>query len=95
LHGGSGTRLRPLTFSVPKQLILIANKPVGQYVLEELRDAGVKDVVIVLGETFLELVKEHYGDAGGEKLSERSLTRAKNFTWQKAAKDYLGVYSRT
>ncbi|MEM2196976.1 MAG: glucose-1-phosphate thymidylyltransferase [Candidatus Nezhaarchaeales archaeon] len=62
LHGGVGTRLRPLTFSGPKQLIPVANKPVSQYVLEDLRDSGIKEVAIVLGETFPELVREHYGD---------------------------------
>jgi len=64
LHGGAGTRLRPLTFSGPKQLIPIANKPVSQYVLEDLRDSGVRDVAIVLGEIYPELVKEYYGDGG-------------------------------
>ncbi|MEM2026060.1 MAG: sugar phosphate nucleotidyltransferase [Desulfurococcaceae archaeon] len=62
LHGGAGTRLRPLTFSGPKQLIPVANKPVSQYVLEDLRDSGIREVAIVLGETFPELVREHYGD---------------------------------
>ncbi|MEM3713415.1 MAG: glucose-1-phosphate thymidylyltransferase [Nitrososphaeria archaeon] len=62
LHGGAGTRLRPLTFSGPKQLIPIANKPISQYVLEDLRDSGIRDVAIVLGETFPELVQQHYGD---------------------------------
>ncbi|MCX8205199.1 MAG: glucose-1-phosphate thymidylyltransferase, partial [Candidatus Nezhaarchaeota archaeon] len=62
LHGGAGTRLRPLTFSGPKQLIPVANKPVSQYVLEDIRDSGVKDVAIVLGEIYPELVREHYGD---------------------------------
>ena len=62
LHGGAGTRLRPLTYSGPKQLIPVANKPVSQYVLEDLRNCGVKDIAIVLGETFPELVKERYGD---------------------------------
>lgn len=62
LHGGAGTRLRPLSFSGPKQLIPIANKPVSQYVLEDLRDSDVRDVAIVLGETFPELVREYYGD---------------------------------
>ena len=62
LHGGAGTRLRPLTFSGPKQLIPVANKPVSRYVLEDLRDAGVEDIAIVLGETYPEFVKEYYGD---------------------------------
>ncbi len=62
LHGGAGTRLRPLTFSGPKQLIPVANKPVSQYVLEDLVNSGVTDIAIILGETFPELVREHYGD---------------------------------
>ena len=62
LHGGAGTRLRPLTYSGPKQLIPVANKPVSQYVLEDLRDCGVRDIAIILGETFPELVREYYGD---------------------------------
>ena len=62
LHGGAGTRLRPLTFSGPKQLIPVANKPVSQYVLEDLISAGISDIAIILGETYPDLVKEHYGD---------------------------------
>ena len=62
LHGGRGTRLRPLTHTGPKQLIPIANKPISQYVLESLRDSGIKDIAIVLGNIFPEKVKEYYGD---------------------------------
>jgi len=62
LHGGHGTRLRPLTHTGPKQLIPIANKPISQYVLESMRDAGVDDIAIVLGDFFPEKVKEYYGD---------------------------------
>jgi len=62
LHGGHGTRLRPLTHTGPKQLIPIANKPISQYVLESLREAGIKEIAIVLGDIFPEKVKEHYGD---------------------------------
>jgi len=58
LHGGAGTRLRPLTFSGPKQLIPIANRPVSRYALEDLRDSGIRDIAVVLGETYPELVKE-------------------------------------
>ncbi len=62
LHGGQGTRLRPLTYAGPKQLIPIANKPVSQYVLEDLISLGIREVAIILGETFPELVREYYGD---------------------------------
>jgi len=62
LHGGQGTRLRPLTHTGPKQLIKVAGKPVSQWVLEQLRDAGVRDVVIVLGDNNPQRVVEYYGD---------------------------------
>ncbi|MCW4021427.1 MAG: glucose-1-phosphate thymidylyltransferase [Candidatus Bathyarchaeota archaeon] len=64
LHGGRGTRLRPLTHTGPKQLIPVANKPISQYVLEDLRNSGVKDIAIILGDVYPEKVKEHYGDGG-------------------------------
>lgn len=62
LHGGHGTRLRPLTHSGPKQLIPIAGKPISQYCLEDLKDAGVDEVAIVLGNSWPEKVVNHYGD---------------------------------
>src|SRR3990170_9077922 len=52
LCGGKGTRLRPLTHTLPKQLIPIANRPVVHYVMDHLRATGVQDVgVIVAPET--------------------------------------------
>jgi len=62
LHGGHGTRLRPLTHTGPKQLIPIANKPISQYVLEDLRNSGVHDIAIILGDIMPEKVKGFYGD---------------------------------
>ncbi|MEB3691249.1 MAG: sugar phosphate nucleotidyltransferase, partial [Caldisphaeraceae archaeon] len=61
LHGGKGTRLRPLTFSGPKQLIPIANKPISHHVLDDIKGAGIKDVAIVLGNTNPESVIDYYG----------------------------------
>ena len=66
LHGGHGTRLRPLTHTGPKQLLKIANKPMSQYVLEDLRDAGIKQIAIIIGDVYPEKVKEFYGN--GEKF---------------------------
>src|SRR4030065_611198 len=62
LAGGSGTRLRPLTHTGPKQLIPIANKPNVLYCIEDLRDAGIADIGIILGEIMPEKVRELLGD---------------------------------
>jgi len=62
LHGGHGTRLRPLTHTGPKQLLPIANKPMSQYALEDLRNVGINDIVIILGDIYPEKVKEYYGN---------------------------------
>jgi len=77
LHGGAGTRLRPLTFSGPKQLIPVANKPISQYVLEDLREAGVRDFGVVLGDTFPELVQQHYGDGSRFNVNIRYIFQGK------------------
>lgn len=51
LSGGRGTRLRPLTHTNAKQLVPIANKPVLFYGLEAMREAGIEEVGIIVGET--------------------------------------------
>lgn len=62
LHGGHGTRLRPLTHTGPKQLLPIANKPMSQYCLEAIRDAGITEIAIIIGGIGSQKVKEFYGD---------------------------------
>ena len=62
LHGGHGTRLRPLTHTGPKQLLPIANKPMSQYCVESLIDAGITEIAIIIGGNGSEKVKEFYGD---------------------------------
>lgn len=66
LHGGHGTRLRPLTHTGPKQLLPIANKPMSQYALEDLKTAGITEIGVIVGDVYPEKVKEYYGT--GEKF---------------------------
>jgi glucose-1-phosphate thymidylyltransferase len=62
LAGGHGTRLRPLTHTGPKQLIPIANKPNILYCIEDLVEAGIGDIAVVLGDNMPDRVRELLGD---------------------------------
>jgi len=66
LHGGHGTRLRPLTHTGPKQLLPIANKPMSEYCLNALKDAGISEIAIIIGGVASNKVEEYYGN--GEKF---------------------------
>ena len=61
LHGGHGTRLRPLTHTGPKQLLPIANKPMSQYCLESIKECGVTEIAIIIGGLGSNKVREYYG----------------------------------
>ena len=62
LHGGHGTRLRPLTHTGPKQLLPIANKPMSEYCLNAIRDCGISEIAIIIGGIGSNKVIEYYGD---------------------------------
>jgi glucose-1-phosphate thymidylyltransferase len=55
LSGGSGTRLRPFSHSMPKQLIPVANRPVLEHVLDSVRSLGIFEVGIVVGNRAAEI----------------------------------------
>ncbi len=61
LSGGKGTRLRPITHTSAKQLVPIANKPILFYGIEAIREAGIRDIGIIVGDTANE-IKAAVGD---------------------------------
>ncbi len=61
LSGGKGTRLRPLTFTSAKQLLPVANTPVLFRVIQAIRDAGITEIGVVIGDTGEE-IKAAAGD---------------------------------
>src|SRR6202011_4236374 len=70
LSGGKGTRLRPITHTSAKQLVPVANKPILFYVMENLAEAGIRDVGVIVGDTAAE-IRAACGDgsAWGLKLT--------------------------
>lgn len=70
LAGGTGSRLRPLTYTSAKQLIPIANKPILFFGIDFMREAGITDIGIITGDTGEE-IKAACGDGSalGVKLT--------------------------
>jgi glucose-1-phosphate thymidylyltransferase len=91
LSGGHGVRLRPITYSQQKQLIPVVNKPILFYCIEDLINAGIKDIGIIVGpnrEQVMESVRSVDWDARIEFIYQDrpgGLAHA-----VKTAREYLG-----
>jgi dTDP-glucose pyrophosphorylase len=73
LHGGHGTRLRPLTHTGPKQFIPVINKPISQHALEDLIEAGINVIgtLRILRLMYdVKLIDKHKAIKALEKLKE-------------------------
>lgn len=102
LAGGTGSRLRPITHTGPKQLVPIANKPVLEYALDDLIEAGIDEIGIVLGNKGRNEIQEYFGDGSefgvdityivqGEPLGlAHAVGCARNFVGDDAFVVYLG-----
>jgi dTDP-glucose pyrophosphorylase/CBS domain-containing protein len=64
MAGGLGTRLRPLTNSIPKPMVPIAGRPLLEHIVDQLRESGIRRVDFT---TFYkgEVIEEHFGDGTG------------------------------
>jgi mannose-1-phosphate guanylyltransferase len=61
LAAGLGKRLRPLTFTIPKPLAPVANRPVMEHIVELLAGQGYREVISNLSH-LAERISEHFGD---------------------------------
>ena len=92
LSGGAGTRLRPITHTSAKQLVPVGNKPIIEFGLEAIRDAGINDVGIIVGETHEE-IRAHIGDGSQFGIAVTYIHQAEPLGLAHAvltAADYLG-----
>ncbi len=68
LAGGLGTRLRPLTFSIPKPLLPVGERPILQIIVEQMKAAAIEEVILATGYQ-AELIRAFCGD--GSKFGLR------------------------
>src|ERR1051325_448762 len=74
LAAGRGTRMRELTVNLPKPMIEVRGKPVLQYLVEGLRDAGFRKFLIIVGYR-ADAVQKFFGDGSQFKIDIRYATQ--------------------
>lgn len=68
LAAGKGTRLYPVTHSIPKPLLPLANRPTIYYAFDRLKEMGVTDICVVVGEMERQM-RDFLGDGSNEGVS--------------------------
>jgi mannose-1-phosphate guanylyltransferase/phosphomannomutase len=61
IAGGSGTRLRPITYNTPKPMVPLFNKPFLRYQMELLKQHGITEIIVNL-HYLSEVIRDYFGD---------------------------------
>jgi mannose-1-phosphate guanylyltransferase/phosphomannomutase len=61
MAGGSGTRLRPLTSSLPKPMVPVVNKPMAEHIVNLLKEHGLNDIIFTL-HYLPDAIRNYFGD---------------------------------
>lgn len=69
---GFGTRFLPQTKAMPKEMLPLVDKPIIQYVVEELVDAGITDIIIVTGYS-KRSIEDHFDSPSQDLISNLQL----------------------
>src|SRR5881396_1121612 len=74
LAAGRGTRMREMTAELPKPMLEVRGKPVLQHIVEGLRDAGVRELLIIVGYR-ADAVQNFFGDGSRYKIQIQYATQ--------------------
>jgi NDP-sugar pyrophosphorylase family protein len=67
LAAGRGTRMREMTTELPKPMLAVRGRPVLQHIVEGLRDAGLREFLIIVGYR-ADAVQNFFGDGSRYKI---------------------------
>ena len=68
MAGGKGTRLRPMTLTVPKPLLKVGGKPIIEYNIDRLKDFGIRNITLTIKYLGQQLV-DYFGDGNDRDLA--------------------------